>query len=244
MDGNIKVPAFHGFSEDAFKFFKGLRKNNTREWFQPRKEIYETQVRAVMEDLAGDLNHEFAKFAPLYITEPKKAVFRIYRDTRFSKNKTPYKTHVAASFSRQGMEKLAAAGYYVSVSDTEIEIGGGLYMSETAALRAVRTHIADSHDRFAKIVGNKKLVASMGTLHGDALTRVPKGFDPDHECAAWLRMKQWLFFKTLDGGEWMRKPALFKEVATSFQLIAPLIEFLNEPLVKAARKPSAAEMMF
>lgn len=235
---------FNGFSEDAVKFFRGLRKNNTREWFQPRKEIYETKVRAVMEQLVSDLNHEFGKFAPFYISEPKKAVYRIYRDTRFSKNKTPYKTHVAASFARQGMEKLAAAGYYVSVSDTEVEIGGGLYMSEPDALRSVRTHIADSHDRFAKIVNNKKLVAAMGPLQGEALTRVPKGFDPNHEAAEWIKMKQWLFFKTLDGSEWMRQPGLLKEVATSFKLIAPLIEFINEPLVKTARKPSAAEMMF
>src|SRR5450432_1288116 len=151
------MPAFQGFSEDAFKFFRGLRKNNTRGWFQPRKEIYDTHVRAIMEDLVGDLNHEFGKFAPSYITEPKKAVFRIYRDTRFSKNKTPYKTNVAASFARQGMEKFAAAGYYFSVSDNEVEIGGGIYMSDPNALRSVRTHISDSHDRFAKIVSNKKL---------------------------------------------------------------------------------------
>ena len=235
------MPTFEGFSDDAVKFFRGLRKNNTREWFQPRKEIYETQVRSVMEDLVCDLNHELGKFAPLYIAEPKKAVFRIYRDTRFSKNKTPYKTNVAASFSRQGMEKLTAAGYYVSVSDTAIEIGGGLYMSEAAALLAVRTHIAGSHDRFAMIVGNKKLVASMGPLQGDALTRVPKGFDRDHPAADWIRMKQWLFFKTLDGAEWMRKPALLKEVATSFKAIAPFIEFLNEPLVKGARKASYSD---
>ena len=237
------MSTFHGFSEDAFQFFRGLRKNNTREWFQPRKDIYDTQVRAVMEDLVGDMNHEFGKFAPQYIVEPKKAVFRIYRDTRFAKDKTPYKTHAAASFHRQGMEKLAAAGYYFSVSDTEIEIGGGLYMSEPGALRSVRTHIAGAHDRFAKIIASKALVASMGPLQGDTLTRVPKGFDADHEAADWLRMKQWLFFKTLDGGEWMRKPALFKEVATRFKVIAPVIEFLNEPLVKAAKKASTAEMM-
>ena len=238
------MPGFEGFSDDAVNFFRELRENNTREWFQPRKEIYESQVRAVMEDLVSHLNRELGKFAPLYIVEPKKAVFRIYRDTRFSKNKTPYKTNIAASFSRQGMEKFAAAGYYVSVSDTVIEIGGGLYMSESAALLAVRTHIADSYEHFSRIVGNKKLIASMGPLQGDALTRVPKGFDPNHSAAEWIRMKQWLFFKTLDSAEWMRKPALLKEIATRFKLIAPLIEFLNEPLVKAAKKASVAERMF
>ena len=236
--------AFAGFSEEAFQFFRGLRKNNTREWFQPRKEVFDVKVRAVMEDLVGLVNHELGKFAPAHIAEPKKAVYRIYRDTRFSNDKTPYKTHIAANFPRVGMEKHAAAGFYCSVSDQEIEIGGGVYMPDKDGLRAIREHIADSTARFKKIVTEKKLVSAMGPLQGEALTRVPKGFDAEHEAAEFLRMKQWMFFKTLDGAEWMKSPGLAKEVAGRFKLVAPLVEFLNEPLVKAAKKVSASEMMF
>ena len=238
------MPGFEGFSDGAVKFFRGLRKNNTREWFQPRKEIFDTEIKAVMEDLVGHVNHELGKFAPHHIAEPKKAIYRIYRDTRFSHDKTPYKTHIAANFPRLGMEKHAAAGYYFSVSDQEIEIAGGLYMPDPDGLRAVRGHIAESHERFTKIVRHNKLVELLGPLQGESLTRVPKGFDPNHKAADLIRMKQWLFFKTLDGAEWMRQPALLKEVATRFKLVAPLIEFLNEPLVKAAKKPSTEEMLF
>jgi len=238
------MPGFGGFPDDAVKFFRGLRKNNKREWFHPRKEIFETKIKAVMEDLVGHVNHELGKFAPLHIAEPKKAIYRIYRDTRFSSDKTPYKTHIAANFPRQGMEKHAAAGYYFSVSDVEIEIAGGLYMPDPDGLLAVRGHIAGSHERFTRIVRHKKLVEVLGPLQGESLTRVPKGFDPNHEAADLLRMKQWLFFKTLDGVELMKSPALLKEVATRFKLMAPLVEFLNEPLVKASRKASAAEMLF
>lgn len=232
-----------GFSDEAVKFFRGLRKNNTREWFQPRKEIFDTEIRAAMEDLVGQVNHQLGKFAPLHIAEPKKAIYRIYRDTRFSNDKTPYKTHIAANFPRQGMEKHAAAGYYFSVSDEEIEIAGGVYMPDAAGLLAIRNHIADGHARFAKIVSEKKVVSALGPLQGTSLTRVPKGFDANHAAAEFLKMKQWMFFKALTGAEWMKSPGLMKEVATRFKLVAPLVEFLNEPLVKAARKASAAEML-
>jgi uncharacterized protein (TIGR02453 family) len=87
---------FIGFPPEALTFLRGLTRNNQREWFQPRKEIFETRVKEPMLALCDALNGEFAKFAPDYINDPKKAVFRIYRDTRFSHDKTPYKTHIAA----------------------------------------------------------------------------------------------------------------------------------------------------
>ncbi len=235
---------FQGFSQEAVNFFGELRKNNTREWFQPRKDIFDTQIKAVMEDLVGLVNYEMGKFATLHIAEPKKAVYRIYRDTRFSNDKTPYKDHLAANFPRQGMEKHAAASYYFSVSDKEIEIAGGLYMPDKDGLRLVRMHIEESHARFAKIIKQKQLVELLGPLQGEALAPVPKGFHADSPSADFLRMKQWLYFKTLDGAEHMKSPGLLKEVASRFKVVAPFIDFLNEPLVKASKKPSAAEMMF
>jgi len=238
------MPGFQGFSEDAVKFFRGLRKNNTREWFQPRKEIFDTHIRAAMEDLVGHINHELGKFAPSHIAEPKRAIYRIYRDTRFSTDKTPYKTHIAANFPRQGMEKHAAAGYYFSVSDEEIEVAGGVYMPQPDGLLAIRNHIVDHHERFDKIAKNKKVVEALGPLYGASLSRVPKGFDANHKAADFIRMKQWMFYKTLDGAAMMRTPGLLKEVAGRFKLVAPLIDFLNEPLAKAAKKASAAEMLY
>lgn len=237
------MAGFEGFSEDAVKFFRTLRKNNTREWFQPRKEIFDAKIRAVMEDLVGHINHEFGKFAPLHIAEPKKAIYRIYRDTRFSNDKTPYKTHIAANFPRQGMEKHSAAGYYFSVSDEEVEVAGGVYMPQPDGLLAVRNHILENHARFAKIVGHKKLVDVLGPLHGASLSRVPKGFDATHVAADWIRMKQWMFYKTVQGPAMMRSPDLLKEVVMRFKLVAPLVEFLNEPLAKIQRKTIEEEML-
>src|ERR1700739_1604763 len=95
---------FPGFPSEAITFLRGLTRNNRREWFQPRKEIFETKVKEPMTRLVESVNAELLKFAPDYINDPKKAIYRIYRDTRFSSDKTPYKTHIAAIFPRRGGE--------------------------------------------------------------------------------------------------------------------------------------------
>ena len=229
------MAAFEGFPEEGLKFFRSLRKNNTREWFQPRKDIFDAKVKTPMEELVALVNGELAKVAPDHIVEPKKAIYRIYRDTHFSSDKTPYKTHIAANFPRKGLEKHAGAGFYFSVSDEEVEVAGGVYMPGPPELLAIRTHLVETHAEFRKIVTNKKLVASLGDLQGEALRRVPKGFDAEHPAADCLRMKQWLFFKTLPG-KVAATPAVFTELADRLKVLAPLVHYLNTPLLKAARK--------
>ncbi|HEX3092131.1 MAG TPA: DUF2461 family protein, partial [Candidatus Angelobacter sp.] len=96
---------FPGFSPDAIKFLRALKRNNRRDWFQPRKEKYEALIKTPMLEFVTALNEEFTRFAPAYVTPPEKAVYRIYRDTRFSPDKTPYKTHIAAIFPRNSAVK-------------------------------------------------------------------------------------------------------------------------------------------
>src|SRR3982074_839639 len=120
--------AFQGFPEEGMKFLRSLARNNDREWFQPRKHIYDEQVKAPMQELILAVTREMMRFAPDYVAEPGKAIYRIYRDTRFSKDKTPYKTHIAAIFKHRDLGKNSGAGFYFSVSADEIEVGGGIYM--------------------------------------------------------------------------------------------------------------------
>ena len=108
--------AFPGFPAEGIKFLRSLKKNNRREWFQPRKQVYDEQVKAPMLELVAGINAEMMRFAPDYVREPKDAVYRAYRDTRFSPDKTPYKTHIAAVFTRRGFDRHAGAGLYFSVS--------------------------------------------------------------------------------------------------------------------------------
>jgi uncharacterized protein (TIGR02453 family) len=169
-------PGFPGFPADAMTFFRALAKNNRREWFQPRKQIYEERVKAPMLELVAALNAEMTKFAPAYVREPERAVYRIYRDTRFSHDKTPYKTYIAAVFTRRGFEKHAGAGYYFSVSPEEIEVAGGVYMPGAEELRAIRLHLLENHAAFGRILRARRLRALLGELQGERLSRVPKGF--------------------------------------------------------------------
>lgn len=231
----MSAPVFPGFPPEAVTFFRGLARHNDRDWFQPRKEIFETHVRAPMVTLVEAINREFTRLAPAYVTDPRKAIYRIYRDTRFSPDKTPYKTHIGATFSRRGMEKHAGAGLYFSVSPKEIEVAGGVYMPGPAELLAIRTHLAENYREFRTLVKSRTLRSLMGELQGDALSRVPKGFDRDHLAADLLRMKQWLFYVLLDPGI-ATTPALYTEVSKRFRAMLPLIEFLNAPLGKQRRE--------
>ena len=131
-----------------------------------------------MLELVAALNAQLARFAPDYVTDPTKAIFRIYRDTRFSADKTPYKTHVAASFRRRGPKHVHLGGFYFSVSSDAIEVAGGLYHPPPETTLLVRTHIAENHPELQRLVANRKARRLVGELQGDELTRAPKGFDP------------------------------------------------------------------
>src|SRR5436305_7074755 len=192
------ITAFPGFPEEALKFFRGLERNNRREWSQPRKEIFDSKVRAPMLQLVETINLALARFSPEHVTDPNKAVYRIYRDTRFSADKTPYKTHIAASFWHRKHEKHGCAGYYFSLSHKEVEVAGGVYMPGPEQLLAIRQHLAEHHADFRKLVSRRKLVELMEPLKGDSLSRVPKGFAADHPAADLIRKKQWLFYTSLD----------------------------------------------
>ncbi|MGH9672816.1 MAG: DUF2461 domain-containing protein [Bryobacteraceae bacterium] len=231
---------FPGFPEVGVQFLRGLSRHNRREWFQPRKEIFERDVKKPMEALVEALNADFARYAPDYITDPNKAVYRIYRDTRFSHDKTPYKTHIAASFWRRGFQKHVSAGYYFSVSPKEIEVAGGIYMPGPEQLLAIRRKLASDHEAFRKLLKARVLRSTMGDLQGDSLSRVPKGFPADHAAADLIRRKNWIFYVLLDG-KLSTSPKLLDEVTRRFRALAPCVEYLNQAL--AGGRAAAAGMM-
>jgi uncharacterized protein (TIGR02453 family) len=219
--------AFPGFPAEGLAFFSSLQRNNRREWFQPRKAIFEATMKQPMRDLVGAVNSAMKSFAPEYVTDPDKAIYRIYRDTRFSKDKTPYKDHLAASFSRRGDK--AGAGYYFAVSHKEVAIGGGIYMPEPETLRAMRQHVAEHHEEFRKIAGARAVRQLFTAVQGEQLSRVPKGYASDHPAADILRMKQYLLYVELPP-DLATTPALYTEVVKHFRALTPLVEFLNAPL--------------
>jgi uncharacterized protein (TIGR02453 family) len=217
---------FPGFSTKALSFFRSLERNNKREWFTPRKAFFEEQVRGPMLQLVGLLNDDLRGFSADHVVEPKKAIFRIYRDTRFSKDKSPYKTHIAASFPPGGMPRHCGAGFYFYVSHKGAGVAGGMYMPGKEDLAAVRKAIAENYPAWKKLVEAKELTKKVGPLLGEKLSRVPKGFAADHPAAEYLRMKQWYFDGRLPA-DVATKPALRKEVAKLFRAMTPVVQFLN-----------------
>jgi uncharacterized protein (TIGR02453 family) len=227
-------PAFSGFPVEGLQFLRSLTRNNNREWFQEHKGIYEECLKQPMMDLIASLAEDFAEFAPEMIASPKASAYRIHRDTRFSKDKSPYKTHVAAVFPREGLGKHEGAGFYLHISPTEVLLGGGLYMPLPEDLNVVRQRISEDAGALLKIVKASGFRRLFGSLSGEQLSRVPRGFPPDHPAADYLRMKQFLASRTFP-------PALatdrsfHSEVVKTFRGMVPLIRFLNEPIVRARR---------
>jgi len=231
---------FPGFSSQALVFLRNLKRNNRREWFQPRKAEYERLIKLPMLELIGCLNQEFARFAPDYVTPPQKAIYRIYRDTRFAKDKTPYKTHISAIFPRYTAVKREGAVFYFHFTEKELLIFAGVYMPEPEELLAYRTLLEERYRELEQIVSDKKLRRTLGRLQGEQLSRTPKGFAADHPAEPLVRRKQWYLETTLDGRV-VTSPRLLPELARHFEIMAPLVEFLNQAVV---RKPKPQKMLF
>src|SRR5882757_2055582 len=224
------------FSPEALKFLTGLKRHNDRAWFDPRKPIYERELKAPMLALIAEINEHMLPFAADHVRPPQKIMMRIYRDIRFSKDKRPYKHQVAAWWAKDGLEKTSGGGFYFHLSSTEVTIAAGVYMPEREQLLAIRRHLLDHHQELRRILANKKLKAAMNELDGLKLTRAPKGFPADHPAIDLILHRQWGISATLPTAR-ATLPTLAKDIATRFKLASPLIEFLNTPLRPKPRKP-------
>ncbi len=229
---------FEGFPPEAMAFLRGIKRNNNREWFEARRDVFLNKVKAPMTELVDALNAELLRFAPEHVTEPAKAIYRFYRDTRFSHDKSPYKTHLAAIFPRRGLIKHCCASYYFSVSPKEIEVAGGVYLPQPEQLMAIRRHLAERHEEFRRIVADPKLASAVGELTGNRLSRVPKGFPADHPAADLLRYTQLYVYALLDPSP-ATTPRLIPEIIRRFKAMKPLVDFLNAPLISAKRRMPA-----
>jgi uncharacterized protein (TIGR02453 family) len=226
------------FTPKTLSFLRSLKRNNDRDWFRARKGEYERHVRQPMIALIEALAIDFRRIAPDLVADPKVSLYRIYRDTRFSANKAPLKTHAAAHFPARGMKRAEGAGLYVHVSPDEVWAGGGMYMPSSADLTAIRAHIAATHPRLHTITTRPAFRKAVGELTGERLTRVPRGYPSDHPAAHYLQFKQFL-----GGGEWEPSFAtsrrFYGEVCAVFAAVAPLVTFLNTALRNTARRNPA-----
>ncbi len=223
------------FTRETLNFLADLSENNTRDWFSPRKDDYRRFVQIPMLELAAEMNRELARFAPEFCTDPKKAVFRVYRDVRFSKDKRPYKTNISALFWDAKVGKNGGPAFYVSVSTEEMILAGGVYAPGPAEALAVRQHIAENFERMHALMAGKAVRRRFREMESETLQRAPKGFAPDHPAIALLRQKSWVLTSTSDC-ESCLKTRFGASVASGFETLAPFVRFLNEPFAARARK--------
>jgi uncharacterized protein (TIGR02453 family) len=219
------------FPPQTLTFLRALKRNNRREWFLAHRDEYERHVRQPMLDMIERLAEDLRSFAPDVVVSSKSSMYRIYRDVRFSENKAPYKTHLAAIFPARGLPKHEGAGLYFHVSPDEVWIGGGMYAPQTTQLHAVREHIASNLKRFRAIVESPVFRRVVGRLEGERLQRVPRGFPNDHEAAEYLRFRQFLAGRELPSSV-ATSPRFYNTLLTVFRQVAPLVRFLNQPLLK------------
>jgi uncharacterized protein (TIGR02453 family) len=218
------------FTNESLTFLRGIKRNNRRDWFNAHRDRYDAHVRAPMIAIIERLADDFRGFAPELVASPKASMYRIYRDVRFSENKAPYKTHVAASFPTRGLPKHEGAGLYFHVSPDDVWVGGGMYAPQTPQLHAVREHIAAHVKRLRAIVESPGFQGVVGSLEGERLQRVPRGFPKDHEAADYLRFRQFLAGHEFPPA-FATSPKFYPTVLHVFRQVAPLIRFLNEPLL-------------
>ncbi|HWC98993.1 MAG TPA: DUF2461 domain-containing protein [Candidatus Sulfopaludibacter sp.] len=223
------------------QFFRGLARNNNRDWFLPRKTIFEEKVKQPMRELVEVVNAGMKAYAPDHVTEPDKAIYRFYRDTRFSKDKTPYKDRIAATFPRRGLSRHEGGSYYFAVSNKQVAIGGGVYMPMPETLQAIRQQIAKHPEELQRLMNLKATKKLYGEMQGEQLSRAPKGFAPDHPAADLLRYKQFLFYVEL-GPEIASTKEIASIIGQHFRAIAQFVDFLNAPFAEKKKKLDVREL--
>jgi uncharacterized protein (TIGR02453 family) len=222
----MSTPRFTG---RTLRFLRALERNNRREWFNAHRDEYEADVREPMAAVVARLAADFRTFGPEFLADPKTSMYRIHRDVRFSENKAPYKTHVAANFPARGLPKHEGAGLYFHVSPDEVWVGGGMYAPSVSQLQAVREHIAANSRRLRSLVESPAFRRDVGALEGERLKRVPRGFAKDHAAAEYLKFRQFLAGREFEPA-FATSPKFYAGVVAVFKRVVPLMRFLNEPL--------------
>jgi len=230
------------FTKKTLSFLRALKRNNDREWFRARKPEYEQHVHGPMIELLARLSADFPRFAPELVSEPRASLYRIYRDTRFSADKTPLKTHAAAHFPSRRFPKGEGSGLYLEVAPAWVWIGGGLYMPSSSDLQLIREHIAAHHRRLRRIVTGAAFCRAVGQLEGERLSRVPRGYVKDHPAAEYLRYRQFLAGRQYEA-EFATSARFYPQLLSVFQAIVPLVRFLNEPLLEGRKRRSVTQIL-
>ncbi|MFL5617938.1 MAG: DUF2461 domain-containing protein [Gemmatimonadaceae bacterium] len=228
---------FRGFRPAAMTFLRSLKRNNTREWFHAHRDDYEREVRAPLVALVEEIDVRLADLAPEIVGDPKRSLFRINRDVRFSNDKSPYKTNAACWFyhgdAGRGVGSTTphgGAGFYFHMAPEESLIGAGIWMPPRPTLTRLRERIDEEHASLRRILRDPTLRKRFGTLDESAkLTRMPRGYAEDHPAADLLRHQSFTVGRSLSDAE-LFSPKLADLVAREYARLVPFVRWFNGAL--------------
>jgi len=223
---------FPGFPSELFQFLRELRNNNNRDWFAENKPIYREDVVRPVQDFIVAMAPRLHKISSRYIADSRGnggSMFRIYRDTRFSKNKLPYKTNVGCQFRHEAGRDAHAPGFYVHLEPDQVFFGGGVWMPPGPVLLKIRERMVSHPDEWMEVIKNKSFKKRFGEVKGDRLKRPPRGFDKDLPLIEDMKLKSFFVMQQVD--ESFSLDAKFiNEVERAFKATAPLMQFLTRSL--------------
>jgi uncharacterized protein (TIGR02453 family) len=217
------------FTKEFTKFFEELKQNNNREWFTANKKRYEKHVKRPFEAFVSVLIVKMQEYDPQCTIQPKDAIFRIYRDIRFSKDKTPYKTNVSAVIGRGGRKEKTLVGMYVELSADHIRIYGGVYMPDKEQLYSIRQEILYNQKEFERLISDKTFVKYFGEVRGDKNIRLPPEFAEIQDEQPLIANKQFYYYSEIDP-KLITDDGLIEALFTRFEAGADLRKFLLAPL--------------
>lgn len=215
------------FTKEYLQFFKGLKKNNNREWFHANKKQYESAVKKPFYDFVEKMIDQLSALDKTIVLTPKDCIFRINRDIRFSKDKTPYKTQMSAVIAPGGRKQLSGPpGLYIQFSVEDVRIYSGMYRLEKKDLQNIREAIASQPKEFAKLIKAKKFVNKFGEIHGEKNKRLPKEFQEAAEQQALLYNKSFYYFAQFKA-DLVLDPKLPKILVDHYKAAQPLNAFFR-----------------
>jgi uncharacterized protein (TIGR02453 family) len=215
------------FYPETIGFLEQLAANNNREWFKEHKSRYEEQVLDIALRFIQSMQDPLADIAPRFVAMPTRmggSLMRVYRDTRFSKNKTPYKTNIGIQFRHEQAKDVHSPGYYVHIDPEEVFVGVGMWRPDSEPLRGIRQRIAARPAEWQRIMADRAFKRQF-KLGGESLQRPPRGFDKDHECIDDIRRKSFIAVRQLDVSDCL-KPQFQRTVESSFRTAEPYMRFL------------------
>ncbi len=227
----MSQPAFSGFSVALFEFYEELLCNNNRDWFAENKPRYLTDVVDPALAFISAMERPLRKISPYFVAVPKRSggsMLRIYRDTRFSKNKTPYKTNLGIHFRHESGKDVHAPGFYFHIAPDEIMLGAGIWRPETRSLDKIRAMIDEFQPRWKRIKSKKAFRESF-ELSGDSLIRPPRGYAKEHPLLEDLKRKDFIVKRILKREDLMSSQVT-QIVAGHFKTAMPLVRFLCDAL--------------